>query len=55
MSHVNLYIIPRVINSRLRCLLHHLKKGEIPADVLQKNLFFAAKVLETAFIDEEQK
>ncbi|XP_025407345.1 calcium/calmodulin-dependent 3',5'-cyclic nucleotide phosphodiesterase 1A-like isoform X3 [Sipha flava] len=38
---------------RLRCLLRHLRKGEISADILHKNLFFAAKVLETAFTDEE--
>ncbi|XP_025190950.1 calcium/calmodulin-dependent 3',5'-cyclic nucleotide phosphodiesterase 1-like isoform X2 [Melanaphis sacchari] len=39
---------------RLRCLLRHLRKGEISAEVLHKNLFFAAKVLESAFMDEEQ-
>eukprot|EP00102_Acyrthosiphon_pisum_P024648 XP_016661858.1 PREDICTED: calcium/calmodulin-dependent 3',5'-cyclic nucleotide phosphodiesterase 1C isoform X3 [Acyrthosiphon pisum] len=39
---------------RLRCLLRHLRKGEISAEVLHKNLFFAAKVLESAFLDEEQ-
>lgn len=41
--------------SRLRCLLRHLRKGEISAEILHKNLYFAAKVLETAFTDEEPK
>ncbi|KAL5237763.1 hypothetical protein ACI65C_005173 [Semiaphis heraclei] len=39
---------------RLRCLLRHLTKGEISAEILHKNLFFAAKVLESAFLDEDQ-
>ncbi|XP_077296015.1 dual specificity calcium/calmodulin-dependent 3',5'-cyclic nucleotide phosphodiesterase 1A-like isoform X5 [Arctopsyche grandis] len=37
---------------RLRCLLRQLHRGEIPAEVLQKNLNYAAKVLEAVFIDE---
>ncbi|XP_039279824.1 calcium/calmodulin-dependent 3',5'-cyclic nucleotide phosphodiesterase 1 [Nilaparvata lugens] len=37
---------------RLRCLLKQLRGGEISADVLQKNLEYAAKVLEAVFIDE---
>lgn len=37
---------------RLRCLLRQLQKGEISADLLQKNLKFAARVLEAVFIDE---
>ncbi|XP_050531307.1 dual specificity calcium/calmodulin-dependent 3',5'-cyclic nucleotide phosphodiesterase 1-like isoform X2 [Daktulosphaira vitifoliae] len=40
---------------RLRCLLRQLRKGQISAEVLHKNLFFAAKVLETAFTDEDPK
>ncbi|KAK6632066.1 hypothetical protein RUM44_007096 [Polyplax serrata] len=37
---------------RLRCLLHLLDRGEIAADVLKKNLTYAARVLEAVFIDE---
>ncbi|XP_068084842.1 dual specificity calcium/calmodulin-dependent 3',5'-cyclic nucleotide phosphodiesterase 1A [Anabrus simplex] len=37
---------------RLRCLLRQLKRGEISAELLQKNLEFAARVLEAVFIDE---
>ena len=37
---------------RLRCLLRQLQKGEISAELLQKNLRYAAKVLEAVFIDE---
>lgn len=37
---------------RLRGLLQQLQRGEISADVLQKNLLYAAKVLEAVFIDE---
>ncbi|XP_033231201.1 calcium/calmodulin-dependent 3',5'-cyclic nucleotide phosphodiesterase 1-like [Belonocnema kinseyi] len=37
---------------RLRCLLRQLKRGEISADLLQRNLHYAARVLETVFIDE---
>uniref|UniRef100_A0A8D8WN06 Phosphodiesterase n=1 Tax=Cacopsylla melanoneura TaxID=428564 RepID=A0A8D8WN06_9HEMI len=40
---------------RLRCLLRQLKKGEISADLLQRNLHFAAKVLEAVFIDETKR
>ncbi|XP_072158363.1 dual specificity calcium/calmodulin-dependent 3',5'-cyclic nucleotide phosphodiesterase 1A isoform X5 [Bemisia tabaci] len=40
---------------RLRCLLRQLQKGEICADVLQKNLAYAAKVLEAVFIDETKE
>ncbi|VVC29541.1 3'5'-cyclic nucleotide phosphodiesterase, catalytic domain,3'5'-cyclic nucleotide phosphodiesterase [Cinara cedri] len=38
---------------RLRCVLLHLRKGQISAEILHRNLFFAAKVLETAFVDED--
>ncbi|KAK6623057.1 hypothetical protein RUM43_008909 [Polyplax serrata] len=37
---------------QLRCLLHLLDRGEIAADVLKKNLTYAARVLEAVFIDE---
>ncbi|XP_055375877.1 dual specificity calcium/calmodulin-dependent 3',5'-cyclic nucleotide phosphodiesterase 1-like [Condylostylus longicornis] len=37
---------------RLRCLLRLLQRGEISAEVLQKNLHYAARVLEAVFIDE---
>ncbi|XP_037040128.1 calcium/calmodulin-dependent 3',5'-cyclic nucleotide phosphodiesterase 1-like isoform X4 [Bradysia coprophila] len=37
---------------RLRCLLRQLQRGEISADTLQKNLHYAARVLEAVFIDE---
>ncbi|XP_075213731.1 dual specificity calcium/calmodulin-dependent 3',5'-cyclic nucleotide phosphodiesterase 1-like [Lycorma delicatula] len=37
---------------RLRCLLRQLQRGEISADILQKNLHYAARVLEAVFIDE---
>ncbi|XP_077296026.1 dual specificity calcium/calmodulin-dependent 3',5'-cyclic nucleotide phosphodiesterase 1A-like isoform X8 [Arctopsyche grandis] len=40
---------------RLRCLLRQLHRGEIPAEVLQKNLNYAAKVLEAVFIDETKR
>ncbi|KAL6955092.1 Calcium/calmodulin-dependent 3',5'-cyclic nucleotide phosphodiesterase 1C, partial [Sarracenia purpurea var. burkii] len=38
--------------NRLRCLLRQLQKGEISAELLQKNLRYAAKVLEAVFVDE---
>ncbi|XP_058808057.1 dual specificity calcium/calmodulin-dependent 3',5'-cyclic nucleotide phosphodiesterase 1-like isoform X3 [Phymastichus coffea] len=37
---------------RLRCLLRKLEHGEISADLLQRNLRYAARVLEAVFIDE---
>ncbi|XP_055847840.1 dual specificity calcium/calmodulin-dependent 3',5'-cyclic nucleotide phosphodiesterase 1 isoform X2 [Episyrphus balteatus] len=37
---------------RLRCLLRLLQTGEISAEILQKNLHYAARVLEAVFIDE---
>ncbi|XP_043271065.1 calcium/calmodulin-dependent 3',5'-cyclic nucleotide phosphodiesterase 1A-like isoform X3 [Venturia canescens] len=37
---------------RLRCLLRQLEHGEISADLLQRNLHYAARVLEAVFIDE---
>ncbi|XP_026726779.1 calcium/calmodulin-dependent 3',5'-cyclic nucleotide phosphodiesterase 1 isoform X1 [Trichoplusia ni] len=37
---------------RLRYLLRQLNKGEISAETLQKNLHYAAKVLEAVYIDE---
>ncbi|XP_055915878.1 dual specificity calcium/calmodulin-dependent 3',5'-cyclic nucleotide phosphodiesterase 1 isoform X3 [Eupeodes corollae] len=40
---------------RLRCLLRLLQTGEISAEVLQKNLHYAARVLEAVFIDETKK
>ncbi|KAG8278233.1 Calcium/calmodulin-dependent 3',5'-cyclic nucleotide phosphodiesterase 1C [Homalodisca vitripennis] len=41
--------------ARLRCLLKQLERGEISADVLQKNLQYAARVLEAVFIDETKR
>ncbi|XP_073986810.1 dual specificity calcium/calmodulin-dependent 3',5'-cyclic nucleotide phosphodiesterase 1A-like isoform X4 [Rhodnius prolixus] len=40
---------------RLRALLWQLQRGEIAADMLQKNLLYAAKVLEAVFIDETKR
>ncbi|XP_055915880.1 dual specificity calcium/calmodulin-dependent 3',5'-cyclic nucleotide phosphodiesterase 1 isoform X5 [Eupeodes corollae] len=40
---------------RLRCLLRLLQTGEISAEVLQKNLHYAARVLEAVFIDETKR
>ncbi|XP_065356844.1 dual specificity calcium/calmodulin-dependent 3',5'-cyclic nucleotide phosphodiesterase 1 isoform X3 [Calliphora vicina] len=39
---------------RLRSLLRMLNAGEIQADVLQKNLHYAARVLEAVFLDESK-
>ncbi|KAM7353264.1 phosphodiesterase 1c isoform 4-T5 [Cochliomyia hominivorax] len=39
---------------RLRSLLRMLNTGEIQADVLQKNLHYAARVLEAVFLDESK-
>ncbi|XP_065356842.1 dual specificity calcium/calmodulin-dependent 3',5'-cyclic nucleotide phosphodiesterase 1 isoform X2 [Calliphora vicina] len=40
---------------RLRSLLRMLNAGEIQADVLQKNLHYAARVLEAVFLDESKR
>ncbi|XP_067623922.1 dual specificity calcium/calmodulin-dependent 3',5'-cyclic nucleotide phosphodiesterase 1C isoform X2 [Eurosta solidaginis] len=40
---------------RLRCLLHLLNSGEISNDVLQRNLHYAARVLEAVFLDESKR
>ncbi|XP_069696764.1 dual specificity calcium/calmodulin-dependent 3',5'-cyclic nucleotide phosphodiesterase 1-like [Periplaneta americana] len=40
---------------RLRCLLRQLQRGEISAELLQKNLQYAARVLEAVFIDETKE
>ncbi|KAM7353265.1 phosphodiesterase 1c isoform 5-T6 [Cochliomyia hominivorax] len=40
---------------RLRSLLRMLNTGEIQADVLQKNLHYAARVLEAVFLDESKR
>ncbi|XP_043271075.1 calcium/calmodulin-dependent 3',5'-cyclic nucleotide phosphodiesterase 1A-like isoform X8 [Venturia canescens] len=40
---------------RLRCLLRQLEHGEISADLLQRNLHYAARVLEAVFIDETKR
>ncbi|CAD0195921.1 unnamed protein product [Chrysodeixis includens] len=40
---------------RLRYLLRQLNKGEISAETLQKNLHYAAKVLEAVYIDETKR
>ncbi|XP_037917818.1 calcium/calmodulin-dependent 3',5'-cyclic nucleotide phosphodiesterase 1-like isoform X5 [Hermetia illucens] len=40
---------------RLRYLLRLLQRGEISAEVLQKNLHYAARVLEAVFIDETKR
>ncbi|XP_076628850.1 dual specificity calcium/calmodulin-dependent 3',5'-cyclic nucleotide phosphodiesterase 1 isoform X2 [Colletes latitarsis] len=37
---------------RLRCLLRQLQHGEISAELLQRNLYYAARVLEAVFLDE---
>ncbi|XP_039949756.1 calcium/calmodulin-dependent 3',5'-cyclic nucleotide phosphodiesterase 1 isoform X1 [Bactrocera tryoni] len=40
---------------RLRCLLHLLNTGDISNDVLQRNLHYAARVLEAVFLDESNQ
>ncbi|XP_015183310.1 PREDICTED: calcium/calmodulin-dependent 3',5'-cyclic nucleotide phosphodiesterase 1A-like isoform X7 [Polistes dominula] len=40
---------------RLRCLLRQLQHGEISAELLQRNLQYAARVLEAVFIDETKR
>ncbi|XP_072937105.1 dual specificity calcium/calmodulin-dependent 3',5'-cyclic nucleotide phosphodiesterase 1 isoform X2 [Epargyreus clarus] len=40
---------------RLRYLLRQLNRGEIPAETLQKNLQYAAKVLEAVYLDETKR
>ncbi|XP_055681495.1 dual specificity calcium/calmodulin-dependent 3',5'-cyclic nucleotide phosphodiesterase 1-like isoform X7 [Lutzomyia longipalpis] len=40
---------------RLRSLLRQLQRGEISAEILQKNLHYAARVLEAVFIDETKR
>ncbi|XP_014607642.1 PREDICTED: calcium/calmodulin-dependent 3',5'-cyclic nucleotide phosphodiesterase 1A-like isoform X6 [Polistes canadensis] len=40
---------------RLRCLLRQLQHGEISAELLQRNLHYAARVLEAVFIDETKR
>ncbi|CAF4787072.1 unnamed protein product [Pieris macdunnoughi] len=37
---------------RLRYLLRQINRGEIPVETLQKNIQYAAKVLEAVYIDE---
>ncbi|CAK1544241.1 unnamed protein product [Leptosia nina] len=37
---------------RLRYLLRQINRGEIPVEILQKNIQYAAKVLEAVYIDE---
>ncbi|XP_022244416.1 calcium/calmodulin-dependent 3',5'-cyclic nucleotide phosphodiesterase 1-like isoform X2 [Limulus polyphemus] len=41
--------------SRLREILHHLQHGEVPINVIQKSLQYAASVLETATTSESKK
>nr|CAD7590019.1 unnamed protein product [Timema genevievae] len=43
------------ISAGLRCLLRQLQRGEISAELLQKNLHYAARVLEAVFIDETKE
>ncbi|XP_029050887.1 calcium/calmodulin-dependent 3',5'-cyclic nucleotide phosphodiesterase 1-like isoform X6 [Osmia bicornis bicornis] len=40
---------------RLRCLLRQLQHGEISAELLQRNLNYAARVLEAVFLDETKR
>lgn len=42
----------RHYHHRLRCLLKLLQRGDVSAEVLQKNLHYAARVLEALYIDE---
>lgn len=37
---------------RLRCLLKQLHRGEVPVELLRRNLQYAARVLEAVYIDE---
>ncbi|KAJ6650160.1 Calcium/calmodulin-dependent 3',5'-cyclic nucleotide phosphodiesterase 1A [Pseudolycoriella hygida] len=47
--------LPDATLIKLRCLLQQLQHGEISADTLQKNLHYAARVLEAVLIDETNK
>ncbi|XP_044012728.1 calcium/calmodulin-dependent 3',5'-cyclic nucleotide phosphodiesterase 1-like isoform X2 [Aphidius gifuensis] len=52
---LSLYDIPNACERaalRLRCLLRHLQRGEVSADTLQRNLHFAARVLEVVLSDK---
>ncbi|XP_050714060.1 dual specificity calcium/calmodulin-dependent 3',5'-cyclic nucleotide phosphodiesterase 1A-like isoform X3 [Eriocheir sinensis] len=40
---------------RLRALLRHLQEGEVAVGVLQKNLQFAADVLDTLYVEETKR
>ncbi|XP_059474013.1 dual specificity calcium/calmodulin-dependent 3',5'-cyclic nucleotide phosphodiesterase 1-like isoform X4 [Neocloeon triangulifer] len=40
---------------RLRCLLKQLHRGEVPVDLLRRNLQYAARVLEAVYIDETKR
>ncbi|XP_047515240.1 calcium/calmodulin-dependent 3',5'-cyclic nucleotide phosphodiesterase 1 [Pieris napi] len=40
---------------RLRYLLRQINRGEIPVETLQKNIQYAAKVLEAVYIDETKR
>ncbi|XP_038206237.1 calcium/calmodulin-dependent 3',5'-cyclic nucleotide phosphodiesterase 1 isoform X2 [Zerene cesonia] len=40
---------------RLRYLLRQINRGEIPVEILQKNIQYAAKVLEAVYIDETKR
>ncbi|XP_037882126.1 calcium/calmodulin-dependent 3',5'-cyclic nucleotide phosphodiesterase 1 isoform X1 [Glossina fuscipes] len=40
---------------RLRCMLRLLNSGDISPDILQKNLHYAARVLECVFLDESNE
>ncbi|KOX72593.1 Calcium/calmodulin-dependent 3',5'-cyclic nucleotide phosphodiesterase 1C [Melipona quadrifasciata] len=41
-----------LVSQTLRCLLRQLQHGEISAELLQRNLHYAARVLEAVFLDE---
>ena len=41
-----------IFSCRLRVLLRKLRQGEIPAAALQKNLQYAADVLETGILED---
>lgn len=44
--------LPNRHDARLRCILKLLQRGDVSAEILQKNLHYAARVLEALYIDE---
>lgn len=51
-THTSSKTLPNQHDARLRCLLKLLQRGDVSAEILQKNLHYAARVLEALYIDE---